>query len=836
MKKYIWILLFVIIAKSSFCQQIIEKNFFNFDNKINHQFLTSYTGNLFKIDCFNIFFAMDVAFFPEGGYYYGVGVDKGKNAAYYFNVQQQSYSYFGINQTTNEWYFDMIDMVAATTSGLIYIVDEIREEIAYWHITKPGLKPQGTILHTFKNIKDIYCDKKGFLYILDAGAYHVYKYDIANNRFVIFENGGEYLNYYQSGSANWGQARGIVASENYIYLIFESSALVQLDYAGNYVKSFYISETNIGLSSWVEKENSQTWLESIALGPFGNLYVLDSMDQSVHIFNSDLEYIYTWKDDEHPIETTASDICFSPDAEYFFIVHPWGFYSYKMDKNESSIKSYLTGIKVDRNVIYPDLVSDKYKGIAIEVFPIGPGKLDIKLTGSEPEANLVSQTSLIPNKFFHYDWNGRNNNGIQYPSGQYTLSFFLNGEFYKDIPITVENAPSISISGQENLSITNSQASLEYRYEIIGKGHITISLIDAEGQMLEVPVSQGVRTGEYSYTVMHMNAQRYLVDGKYTIEFQFKPSDLINYPDSTIIVKRDFTVDSGTLNITGVRNNEKGVNPDRSIIAGAFIINDQAYVSVYVLNESAEIVYVIMENELVNPGETRFNWQGRDSSDQKLPDGRYRFQISAGKDLIQPKIIKESDYFIFDREAPKIIIKEVESGQQEGPFKLSLTGVSSGDIKDKLELTIESDEETIMSYQLEDENGNIIKQEDLPKINSDKSGQFSWDGKINDALPEKESVYNLIFKAKDLYYNRNQLTFEIQLVNPSTIEPGKLGDVNDDDKINIVDALLVAQYYVGIGADIFNPEFGDVNNDDKINIIDALLIAQYYIGLIQAFP
>lgn len=47
-----------------------------------------------------------------------------------------------------------------------------------------------------------------------------------------------------------------------------------------------------------------------------------------------------------------------------------------------------------------------------------------------------------------------------------------------------------------------------------------------------------------------------------------------------------------------------------------------------------------------------------------------------------------------------------------------------------------------------------------------------------------------------------------------------LGDVNEDGTIDIVDALLTAQYYVGL----------------DVSIVDALLIAQYYVGLIDTFP
>ncbi|MBY9007215.1 MAG: dockerin type I repeat-containing protein [Candidatus Lokiarchaeota archaeon] len=63
-----------------------------------------------------------------------------------------------------------------------------------------------------------------------------------------------------------------------------------------------------------------------------------------------------------------------------------------------------------------------------------------------------------------------------------------------------------------------------------------------------------------------------------------------------------------------------------------------------------------------------------------------------------------------------------------------------------------------------------------------------------------------------------------------------IGDVNMDGVIDIVDALMTAQYYVGVPQPGFHAELADVNNDGAVDIVDALLIAQYYVGLITEFP
>jgi len=63
------------------------------------------------------------------------------------------------------------------------------------------------------------------------------------------------------------------------------------------------------------------------------------------------------------------------------------------------------------------------------------------------------------------------------------------------------------------------------------------------------------------------------------------------------------------------------------------------------------------------------------------------------------------------------------------------------------------------------------------------------------------------------------------------------GDVNGDRVVNIGDALVVAQYTVGLRqcgvAPLSNPMVCDVNLDSACNIGDALRMAQCDVGLIS---
>jgi len=74
-----------------------------------------------------------------------------------------------------------------------------------------------------------------------------------------------------------------------------------------------------------------------------------------------------------------------------------------------------------------------------------------------------------------------------------------------------------------------------------------------------------------------------------------------------------------------------------------------------------------------------------------------------------------------------------------------------------------------------------------------------------------------------------------QTPTPTPTPSTNRGDVNNDNVVNIIDALLVAQFYVGLDPDNFNQDNADTNCDSGITIVDAQLIAQYYVGLISGF-
>ncbi len=70
-----------------------------------------------------------------------------------------------------------------------------------------------------------------------------------------------------------------------------------------------------------------------------------------------------------------------------------------------------------------------------------------------------------------------------------------------------------------------------------------------------------------------------------------------------------------------------------------------------------------------------------------------------------------------------------------------------------------------------------------------------------------------------------------------TIQTSSWGDVDENGKINVSDALAILKAYVGMQSlTTTQQRAGDVDGNGEVNVADALLVLQKYVGLISAFP
>ena len=68
----------------------------------------------------------------------------------------------------------------------------------------------------------------------------------------------------------------------------------------------------------------------------------------------------------------------------------------------------------------------------------------------------------------------------------------------------------------------------------------------------------------------------------------------------------------------------------------------------------------------------------------------------------------------------------------------------------------------------------------------------------------------------------------------ATEEPALPGDVNGDDEVTSVDALLVLQYVADLLEALTNLDSADVNGDGVVDSVDAALILQHVAGLLPS--
>jgi hypothetical protein len=69
-----------------------------------------------------------------------------------------------------------------------------------------------------------------------------------------------------------------------------------------------------------------------------------------------------------------------------------------------------------------------------------------------------------------------------------------------------------------------------------------------------------------------------------------------------------------------------------------------------------------------------------------------------------------------------------------------------------------------------------------------------------------------------------------------TPEPKLLGDVNDDGRVDAIDAALILQFGAGIVGSLPNEDSGDVDENGRVDAIDAAIILQYTAGMVGTLP
>jgi hypothetical protein len=74
-------------------------------------------------------------------------------------------------------------------------------------------------------------------------------------------------------------------------------------------------------------------------------------------------------------------------------------------------------------------------------------------------------------------------------------------------------------------------------------------------------------------------------------------------------------------------------------------------------------------------------------------------------------------------------------------------------------------------------------------------------------------------------------------VGPAPKPEQRIGDVNNDGVINVLDVTLTMQHVINYKLlPEQHKQYGDVNGDGRIDVLDVALIMQKVLGLIDRFP
>ncbi len=113
----------------------------------------------------------------------------------------------------------------------------------------------------------------------------------------------------------------------------------------------------------------------------------------------------------------------------------------------------------------------------------------------------------------------------------------------------------------------------------------------------------------------------------------------------------------------------------------------------------------------------------------------------------------------------------------------------------------------------------------LTEVRADQDGNFEWQGPIGHGV--------VTATVRDEYGNTSEASKGLS----TTPLIGMLGDVNNDESVNSIDALIIISCDVGIDVSQFCPmNCGDVNGDGIVNSIDALIIVSYDVNMEVPFP
>lgn len=97
-----------------------------------------------------------------------------------------------------------------------------------------------------------------------------------------------------------------------------------------------------------------------------------------------------------------------------------------------------------------------------------------------------------------------------------------------------------------------------------------------------------------------------------------------------------------------------------------------------------------------------------------------------------------------------------------------------------------------------------------------------------------EGLYQVVMYSPLIVYTNGMKPSVQKTYSTVTVENYQKGDVDGDGVVDLADAVLVINHYVGKPVTTFIEKAADVDGDGVIDLADAVLIINYYVGKIPS--
>jgi len=281
------IILFIVVVFPNYINAYTSAHNFKLDEKVDHDYVIGYLGHKayncpfgFAVIKLNADVKAPETAANDPTVYL---IDKTVNR-FLYSRSDTIYRTFG-EKGTGLGKFNKPYGIEATADGKIYITEEGNHRISILQNNKGNILPlkvfggYGTGHNKFRAPKNCAIDLNGNIYVIDSG----------NNQIKKFNSSGDPICSFNSGQDNFFNisryAYGITIGKNdNIYACTISGKICKYSKDGIHEKTILARDSSIQSASLFS-------LESVY---YGNIYAVDRNNCQIHVFDPDLNYIYTF--------------------------------------------------------------------------------------------------------------------------------------------------------------------------------------------------------------------------------------------------------------------------------------------------------------------------------------------------------------------------------------------------------------------------------------------------------------------------------------------------------------------------------------------------------------